>query len=204
MGEEGEAKDRLPENVTAHQPLLDIIDCVRNRTGIHSIFMAISDVNARRVRMHSCRCSSFGGTQRQRYPDAVCGPHQACIRSLIRFGRFLRPPLQAIQRGDLPGVYGPSKEYAYHPSADIGPPDPERLVAVPADRQPSSPEDHVQTFVELGMLARGVVGFWSQSGFSNLARWMSGVPTEDGFAVVQKDGHGECWSYRDFDGPSNV
>lgn len=61
-GEEGSTNDRLPVNATAYQPLLALIECVRNRTGIYPIFLAISDVNARRVRAGS----------RQRAPGDGC------------------------------------------------------------------------------------------------------------------------------------
>jgi len=47
----------------------------------------------------------------------------------------------------------------------------DRKEAVHSER---SDFNHLHTFAELGMLARGTCGVWTESGFSNVARWWGG------------------------------
>lgn len=66
-------------------------------------------------------------------------------------------------------MYGPSTLWAVHPNADVHPDESKRPKA----------EEHLQTFVELGLLAGGQCAVWSPSGFSNLARWWGGHSTKE-------------------------
>lgn len=50
-GHEAPPSDRLPENITEHVGLMATVQCVRAKTGNLTVFMAVGDVNARRVRL---------------------------------------------------------------------------------------------------------------------------------------------------------
>lgn len=71
---------------------------------------------------------------------------------------------RAIQERQYPGVFGPSTRWAVHPHADT---------VAEVEKRPKE-DEHLQTFVELGLLAGGRCGVWSRSGFSNMARWWGG------------------------------
>lgn len=93
----------------------------------------------------------------------------------------------------MPGVVGPSQEWAIHPASSRS----ENVSERP------QPDEHLHTFVELGVLARATYGVWSMSGFSNLARWMQGKGPEYNL-VVQQSNEGGCWTFKEIGGPNLV
>lgn len=53
--ENANTKDRIGYNVSAHTGFMKIVQCARERTKNQTLFVAISDINARRVRADRLR-----------------------------------------------------------------------------------------------------------------------------------------------------
>lgn len=118
---------------------------------------------------------------------------QACLILYQLLAACADPSAQAIKDGQLPGIVGPSNEWALHPNADTD---------VNVSARPRR-DEHMKTFVELGMLSRATHGVWSTSGFSCVARWMMGGPVENQF-LASLSREGGCHSFQELGGPPMV
>lgn len=74
-------------------------------------------------------------------------------------------------------MFGPTRLWAIHPNSET----------LPDEAKRPKEDEHLNTFVELGLLAGGKCAVWSPSGFSNLGRWWGG---HAGSGCQVMEGHG--------------